>query len=85
MNPSFWNFDLGDVGTIAGVLIAYLALRNDKREEEDKKHKENLEQLIEIKMALENVKHLDECVDELKKQFNEFHQMFLKFIGRRRG
>lgn len=75
------TFTVGNLITFLGVVIAFLTLRSEhrkqrrlEREAQDRRHIQNLEALQAIRVEIATMKHLDQCMDELKTEVKELRQ-----------
>lgn len=80
MSTAFWNFDVGNLLTLAGVIVAYLMLRNDQQKAQEARHQTNVEKLEQISKKVESLLHLDGCVDELKTEIAALRDMFMEYV-----
>lgn len=76
----FWGLDLGNLLTIISIIVAYASLRHQQRNDTQAKHEENVQMLTAIRLKVEALMHLDDCVDELKAEIGELRRMFISFL-----
>jgi len=65
-----------------GVVIAFLTLRSEQRRErriereaQQKRHEDNLAALEKVRLEIATLKHLDDCMDEVKDNLKELHDV----------
>jgi hypothetical protein len=66
---------LGNLITLTGVGVAFVKLRYDHRTEQGKRHEENLHALEQIRIELTRLRHLDDCMDEVKAELKELRRV----------
>lgn len=65
----FWALDFGHLLTLLGLGIMVWLSNRQRRHDAQKLHIDNLERLVRIEESLKGLSHLDECLDDLRKQF----------------
>ncbi len=67
----WFDVSFGNLITLTGVFFVFLKLRQEHRAEQAKRHEENLASLEQIRIELTRLKHLDDCMDEVKAELKE--------------
>lgn len=70
----WFDVTLGNLITLTGVGVAFVKLRYDHRKETEKRHEDNLHALEHIRIELTRMKHLDDCMDEVKAELKELRK-----------
>ncbi len=70
----WFDVSFGNLITLTGVCFAFIKLRHDHRAEQQKRHEENLHALEHIRIELTQLKHLDDCMDEVKAELREWRK-----------
>lgn len=73
----FWDINAGNLATIISVLVALWRVHRVNSEKIEQRHTENL--VAMAKVAVNQV-HNDECIDALKKSFNELQKEFNTYV-----
>jgi cell shape-determining protein MreC len=70
----WFDVSFGNLITLTGVFFVFLKLRTEHRAEQMKRHEENLHALEHIRIELTRLKHLDDCMDEVKAELKELRK-----------
>lgn len=73
----FWDINAGNLATIVSVLAALWRVHKVNSEKIEKRHTENLVAMAKVAV---NQEHNDECIDALKKSFNELQKEFNTYV-----